>query len=336
MNRSNFDRFFRNFHFVGCAVRSREIIYLIGRREEDDSKDNSFSAESDVTKRVINILLDEPEDSRYGCDDLNRFGIINIAVSKYPSPHSVSVDGSGQVFAKAKGYTGIESAIEYNEKTGPQRGGVLKIRAIDGIVYGAGWRRSVCKREAPNHWIPLWDKLPTPKVKRKVDETDYGFRAIDGFAGNDIYAAGGQGDVWHYDGNVWRQISFPSNALIYNVCCGGDGFVYIAGHGGIVFRGRGDKWSKICDNITDYWFKEVIWYQNKAWATNDYGIYAFNEKGEQKLNLPDFVRSSTGYMAQGDGILVIAGMYGASMHDGKEWKSLVDLVALYKKYGKKG
>ena len=74
--------------------------------------------------------------------------------------------------------------------------------------------------------------------------------------------------------------------------------------------------------------------KNKVWGTNDYGICAFNENGEQKLDLPDFVRSSTGYMAQGDGVLVIAGMYGASMYDGKEWSSLVDLVDLYKKYGR--
>ncbi len=334
MNRENFNKFFRNFHFVGCAVRSKDIIYLIGRQEQDDSKDNSFLTEGDVEKRIFNILLDEPEESRYGNNDLTQFGILSIAVSKYPSPHSVSVDGSGQVFAKAKGYTGVETAIEYDEKKGPQRGGVLNIHAIDGVVYGVGWGRSVCKREGPNHWVPVWNKLPIPKVKSRPGRRDYGFQTIDGFSGSDIYAAGGQGDVWHYDGKAWKQISFPSNMRIYNVCCGGDGFVYIAGHGGEVFRGRGDKWTKICDGIAAYWFKDMVWYQDKVWATNDYGICAFNEKGEQKLDLPDFVRSSTGYMAQGDGVLVIAGMYGASMHDGKEWKSLVDLVALYKKYGR--
>jgi hypothetical protein len=176
--------------------------------------------------------------------------------------------------------------------------------------------------------------LPIPQVKRKVDESDYGFHAIDGFSGNDIYAAGGQGDVWHYDGKAWKQIAFPSNMRIYNVCCGGDGFVYIAGHGGEVFRGRGNTWSKLCDGMAAYWFADMVWYQDKVWATNDYGIWAFNEKGSQKLELPNFARASMGYMAQGDGVLVIAGMYGASMYDGKEWKSLVDLVDLYKKYGR--
>ena len=139
---------------------------------------------------------------------------------------------------------------------------------------------------------------------------------------------------YSFDGIAWKQIRFPSDMLIYNVCCGGDGAVYIAGHGGTVFRGRGDQWSKICEGIASYWFNDMVWYQDKVWGTNDYGICAFNENGEQKLDLPDFVRSSTGYMAQGDGVLVIAGMYGASMYDGTKWSSLVDLVDLYKKYGR--
>jgi len=50
-------------------------------------------------------------------------------------------------------------------------------------------------------------------------------------------------------------------------------------------------------------------------------------------DLPDFVRASTGYMSAADGVMVIAGMYGASMHNGKEWVSLVDLIDLYKRYG---
>jgi hypothetical protein len=332
VEKDTFNDFFKGFHFVGCAVRSKNMIYLLGRALDDSALDHGW--ESDIKKRVINIFLDKPESDRYGGSELNHFRTSHIAVAQHPSPHSVTVDGGGQVYARAKGYTGFEKDIGYDEEKGPQRGGVLNVQAIDGVVYGVGWRRSACKREGPNQWVSLWNKLPVPKVKRKVDETDYGFEAIDGFSSDDIYAAGGEGDIWHYDGKAWKQIPFPSNMRIYNVCCGGDGFVYIAGHGGEVFRGRGNTWSKLCDGMTSYWFKNMVWYQDKVWATNDYGIYAFNEKGVHKLDLPDFVRASMGYMAQGDGVLVIAGMYGASMYDGNEWKSLVDLVDLYKKYGR--
>ena len=336
MEKKTFDRFFRGYHFVGCAVRAKDIIYLIGRKEYEVDNYGGHPSEKAVEKRIFNLILSLPEEERYGYSGVAGFDRLKIAVSQMPKVHSVSVDGNGAVYAMGSGFDNVEGGVEFNEKTGPQRGGVLDIKTIKGVVYGVGWSRSVCKREGPDQWVSIWNNLPIPKVKSTPELNRYGFRAVDGFSGSDIYAAGGEGDVWHYDGKVWKQIPFPSNMLIYNVCCGGDGFVYIAGHGGTVFRGRGDKWTKICNGIASYWFNDMVWYQDKVWATNDYGICAFNEKGEQKLDLPDFVRSSTGYMAQGDGVLVIAGMYGASMHDGKEWKSLVDLVDLYKKYGRKG
>ncbi|MCV4592615.1 hypothetical protein OFC51_26410, partial [Escherichia coli] len=65
---------------------------------------------------------------------------------------------------------------------------------------------------------------------------------VDGFSENDIYAAGGKGDVWNFDGDEWRQIHFPSNMLIESICCGQDGYVYIGAQSGTVFKGRKDQW----------------------------------------------------------------------------------------------
>ena len=334
MEKKNFDSFFRGYHFVGCAVRAKDIIYLVGRKIYRSDDDGRSPSESATEKRIFNLILSCPEESRYGYSGVLGLDKLNIAISQVPKIHSLSIDGNGAVYAMGSGFDNIERSIDFDKHVGPQRGGVLAIKSIEGVVYGVGWSRSVCQREGPDQWVPIWNQLPVPKVKSTPDLNRYGFSAIDGFSGSDIYAAGGNGDVWHFDGDAWKQIRFPSDMLIYNVCCGGDGAVYIAGHGGTVFRGRGDQWSKICEGIASYWFNDMVWYQDKVWGTNDYGICAFNENGEQKLDLPDFVRSSTGYMAQGDGVLVIAGMYGASMYDGTKWSSLVDLVDLYKKYGR--
>lgn len=72
-----------------------------------------------------------------------------------------------------------------------------------------------------------------------------GFSCVDGFSENDIYAAGGKGDVWNFDGDEWRQIHFPSNMLIESICCGQDGYVYIGAQSGTVFKGRKDQWKMI-------------------------------------------------------------------------------------------
>ncbi|MBF5005298.1 hypothetical protein [Diaphorobacter caeni] len=333
MNKKDFDTFFRNFHFIGCAVRSSNIVYLLGRQLYESEEGGGSPEEPDVDKRVINIVLDRVGAGRYGQSTLADFGVCNISVQDYPKHHSVTIDYQGQVWGQGSGILGVEKSIGYDLENGPQRGGVIRVKKIGSHVYGVGARRSVCKRLGVGEWKAVWDGLPIPVVKRSVELNNFGFADIDGFDETDIYAVGGNGDVWQFDGNKWSQISFPTNQDLRNVCCGKDGRVYIAAQGGVTYRGRHDVWEKVSDACTAQWFKDMVWYQNKLWATNDYSIWCLGDKGFNEPDLPDFVRSSAGSMSEADGILLLAGMYGSSLYDGGKWVSLVDLVDLYKKYG---
>ena len=335
MKKQNFDQFFRDFHFVDCAVRDRLTIYLLGRKEYMAEEGGNEPDEADVIKRLSNLFLDETEDERYGYTELTGFRTTNIEVSQGSKPHVVAVDYRAYVYAMGSGYDNMETQVPWDDEKGPQRGGIGKLRNIDGYVYGVGGWRSVCRREGPNHWIPLWDKtLPRPKVKQNVDRLKYGFEDIHGFSANDLYAVGGEGDVWHYDGKRWKQIPFPSNMDLYNVCCGGDGQVSIGGRSGAIFRGRENRWQKLEGGGLSLRIADMEWYQGKVWCTNDYGIWTIEDSGLERVSLPDAVRGCAGHLAVGDGVMVIAGMYGAALHDGKEWQTLVDLVDLYKRYGR--
>ncbi|MCG8426034.1 MAG: hypothetical protein MI754_01600 [Chromatiales bacterium] len=333
MNKENFDKFFRGFHFVDCAVRDRYTIYLLGRKEYDLAEGEEDPDEADVPKRLLNVLLDEPENDRYGSTLLTGFRIINVQVSQVPKPQAVAVDYPGQVFVMGSGDDNMENEVPYDDEKGPRRGGMIKLRNIDGYVYAAGGRRSICRREGPNHWVPMWQNMPRPKVKRRVDSHDYGFEDVDGFDLNDLYAVGGQDDVWHYDGSLWKQIPFPSNMTLRNVCCGGDGQVYIGAQNGNVFRGRGNKWKHIHDGGLSFYFTDMVWFQDKVWCTSDYGLWAIENDKLERAAVPDWVNSCAGNLSAGDGILVVAGMYGAAMHNGTDWELLVDMPGLYQQYG---
>jgi hypothetical protein len=336
MKKEYFDDHFRDFHFVGCAVRSKDAIYLLSRKEYEIEEGNEHPSEIEIDKRFLNIFLDRPEETRYGSTDLTQFGVTNICATLIPGPHAVAIDYKGHCYARGKGFTGLESKIPHDEIKGPQRGGMIKLKNIGGYVYAVGGQRSVCRREGPNQWVPLWDEsLPVPKVKKNVDFNDYGFEAIDGFSPDDIYAAGGKGDVWHFDGKRWRQIPFPSNMDLYNVCCGGDGQVYIGAQSGHVFRGRGQKWEHICKGGISLRFEDMVWFQDSVWCTNDYGIWRIHDGKRSSFDLPAGICSCAGYASAADGIMVMAGMYGAAMHNGKEWVNLVDMPALYRQHGKK-
>jgi hypothetical protein len=228
----------------------------------------------------------------------------------------------------------MESSPTRDDVNGPIRGGMIKLRTIGGYVYAAGGRRSVCRREGPNQWVKMWDEsLPLPKVKKTPDYNRFGFEAIDGFSTEDLYVAGGDGDIWNFSQGRWRQIAFPSNVPLQNLCCGADGQVYVAGQGGEIYRGRGNTWTKIHDGGISLPINDMVWFQDQVWCTNDSGIWTIQNDQVMRADVPDFVRSCAGYASAADGVLLVAGMYGAALHDGQQWNSLVDLPALYDKYG---
>ena len=45
MQKRTFDSFFRDFHFVGCAVRSKAMVYLLGRKEYEVAEGNESPTE---------------------------------------------------------------------------------------------------------------------------------------------------------------------------------------------------------------------------------------------------------------------------------------------------
>ena len=331
MRQADFNQFFRGFHFIGCAVRSREIVYLLCRRLYD-AEEGCQPDEVDVEKRVVNIVLNRKDAGRYGSTTLENFGVCNVAIQSRPKPHSVTVDYQGRLWAQGSGILGYEE-LDFDLDKGPQRGGVGKVKTIGENVYGVGARRSVCKRVNVGEWVPVWDGLPVPTVRDASEFNHYGFRDIDGFNESDIYAVGGEGDVWHFNGTSWRQLAFPSKLELTNVCCGGDGHVYISDRWGETYQGRAGAWQKVSDSCSSSRFQDVVWYQGELWASSQRGVWCLKETGFETPDLPDFALSSTGAMSAAHGMLLLAGWYQASLFDGREWTSLVDLSDLYRRYG---
>ncbi|MNF88094.1 hypothetical protein D3C84_705800 [compost metagenome] len=150
-----------------------------------------------------------------------------------------------------------------------------------------------------------------------------GFESLDGFSRSDVYAAGGKGDVWHFNGQQWRRIDFPSNLAIETVCCGGDGRVYISGYEGHTFVGRGDTWKKIrTREDISLAFKDMVWYEDRVWCTNDYGVWWIVGDQLVKANIPAFAQISAGHLSARDGVLLLAGFYGAAYLENGQWHQI--------------
>lgn len=203
------------------------------------------------------------------------------------------------------------------------RGHIAKLKALDGYLYACGGRRSIGKRLDKGQWQSFSQMIPTEKG------TSQGFDDFDGWGENDIYAVGGLGDVWHFNGQDWRQIPFPSNFPTSAVCCGGDGNVYIATYNGI-FMGRDNHWKNIGGIGTDLPIKDMVWYEDQVWCTNDYGLWTITNGQVRRADVPYEVSACAGNLSVGEGVLLLAGLYGAVFKENGEWQTIVHFSVMQK------
>jgi len=201
------------------------------------------------------------------------------------------------------------------------RGAVMRLKMIDGWLYACGGGRSLGKRLDDDNWQSL---TYTGDIDSKEKDSDRGFDDFDGFSESDIYAAGGRGDVWHFDGTDWKQLPFPSKMEITTVTCGGDGLVYISGGKGELWAGREDRWEQIQGPELEHSFTETVWYEDRLWAANHDGLWTVENKTVTDADVPDDVkRECTGYLSAGDGVLLTAGPGGAAFLEDGQWTTIV-------------
>lgn len=311
--------YFLGFGVRDCVVRNSSVYDFVLFQDWDDAKPKPFDEELSTRIASYRAL----EDEKWRCAMLTGYGGLMASSSVVPSNQLVAVDRIGQVFSAGVKAGGFESDIPGGKGKGPSRGVVDKIKPLNGFLYGCGDPRSVFKRTGVNQWQEIGPLPPAGKG-------EVGFRDFDGFSESDIYAAGGRGDVWHYDGQEWRRISFPTNMWLESVCCGQDGFVYIGAQSGTVFRGRGDQWMLIHQGDLSLAFKDMVWFGDRVYATNDYGLWEIQGESVQRSNEPIEITNCAGNLSAADGVMLMAGAYGAALHNGNGWTRLFSLAELAK------
>ncbi|WP_147306976.1 hypothetical protein [Roseateles depolymerans] len=108
------------------------------------------------------------------------------------------------------------------------------------------------------------------------------------------------------------------------ICCAGDGYVYIGLQSGGLLRGRGDEWEVIHVDTMTVPFKDIVWYQDQVWCTSEYGLWNVGKDGKLvDADVPPLASACAGNLSTADGILMVAGMNGAALHDGNGWHRLI-------------
>lgn len=300
------------FEFNGCFVRTRNIIGFTGQKWE-----NSDSLEPRETA-VFFYYPDEPPDEAWAFSYLGEAtGVYGCAVLE-PEERWIFVTDDGEVYAVGQGDDDWEAAI--SKKPNLYFSNVKAIRKGHAIAVGP--RRKVFLRKAANNWVQLVNGLFP-----QGDETDLkhaGFRDIDGFSEQDLYACGGKADLWHYDGKVWTRIDLPTNAVLKNICCADDGIVYITTNRKDLLKGRGTSWDVIDQEATEEVFESIVCYNAKVLISTVSAIYTVDDTGFREANLGEPAMNSRAHLGAGDGILVVAGINEAALYDGNTWSVILE------------
>lgn len=194
------------------------------------------------------------------------------------------------------------------------RGPLRCVRLIGDKVYAVGGDRQAFRRESAGSWYPIDDS-----ARPEFDNTTvYGFESVDGFAEDDIYAAGWKGEIWHFDGSTWRMKPSPTNLLLTTICCGEDGVVYIAGREGLLLSGRDDQWDIIDtgDVRADFW--NATWFDGFLYLSGMQGLFQLND-GNLDLVDPGLGPTSFNTLAINDGQMWSIGATDIIAFDGAQW-----------------
>lgn len=216
------------------------------------------------------------------------------------------------------------------------------LRRIGDSIYASGDYHKLFKRVGKKQWVDLTKpsehtelhELGVAQSKGNYSQTlPSTFMSFDGFSESDIYACGGEGDLWHYDGQRWTQLSPPINSELNNLVCGDDGFVYITSSWGDLLKGYyrdgEEQWELIPQDVVsmDLGFEDAAWFKGKLYLSNSWGLYVLEEGTVKRI---DF--SNEGHNAQysfkrvvaGHGILISYGLDNAVMFDGQQWQAIIN------------
>jgi hypothetical protein len=302
----------RGMLITDCSVRDRNIIYLCLRQNLPHEKALQL-LDHDIQTTLLAIFLDTPDD-QFGGAYLTGFNKPRIGVCRKPIPQGLLVarNSGGQVSLMGGGK---DFPDEYIHKDGWPM--TWRIKCIDGYAYSVGGQRKIYKRTDVGNWMKFAD-LPKSENIETV-----GFNDMDAFNESDMYAVGGHGDVWHYNGKQWQQMGFPSNVQLGTVTCAGDGNVYISGEGGSLWIGQKSTWKSIYKGSSSILWNDVLWFEGKLWLSSDYQFRTWNGKDLEPVMHEGKTVPMNGHMDAYDGLLAIASSEYVMTYDGKSWKHIV-------------
>lgn len=334
------EEFFAGYMIRDCTygfADGRMGFYLVEETDSHHLNDGwktrfvAVNMEQRVEKRFFSMETDELSFSRISCawaPNQTEFIMVDSSRSVVSYKPKVYDDGESRIPFDGRGY-GYEDVGEIGCS-------IYNLVRVNKTVFAVGAPLRIFERKPDQQWFEQ-KGIPIPEQLKSKDE-DKITAALDtcmlidlaGFSETDMYAVGGGGAVWHFNGNKWRNLEFPTNNRLYTVACGGDGVVYITDIRGSLYKGHGSKWELVVRMDQSLPFANSAWFDGRLWCANDYGMYVLEGKElvaahkARKDPIPTQVALYCHRIdVSPDGTKMLAcGGNGAALCDGSNWEIL--------------
>lgn len=307
------------FNIIDCEIKDKDTLYFLGREDYTQRKGwgelQPPPPEGKLPKRIFVLRLNNPEEKKWGHMQLTGMDTSRCAMSYVPEEQLLVIDSDAKVWAQNPKPNGFEAGIPYKADGGLLVGDMNRAKSFGRELLLGGTQRQLFRRKG----VSNWELIGAPIEIGETEFRNCGFHDFDQFSESDLYAAGGSGDIWHFDGTTWRRCKFPTNWGLSALKCAPDGHVYVAA-GTLIYRGAGDKWLPLeTKTRLTLPIKDLVWYEGELWATNDHGVWALKDDELIEPDLPLGVKVCAGNIATRDGVLLLAGYGGAAYKRDGQW-----------------
>lgn len=308
--------YFKGWQIVDLAVVEADYFCLVARQHVDPEI-ASRGTDYDVPSRMIFLFAD----GRCGRIDFTDFSFSKAGACQYPLRQALmsNFNRAGQIYAAGSGSRDSEYLLL---DAGPGNTvGIKRIKRIQGWAYAVSMFRKVFKRVEVGRWEPLNEGLE--RLPYETPGPDQDFNDIDGRAADDLYAVGGRGDVFHFDGRRWTRCDFPSNDPLHTVAVAPDGMAYITTVDGSIWAGTHDTWRLADKTEHGIEYNDSVWFKGKLWLCSDYQLHVWDGTRRRRAEWKGQPVVHSGHMDALDGVLVVAGPGTVHAFDGTDWHELV-------------
>lgn len=293
------------YSFVFGAVRYKDLAYLVLANDEMSEQ------------KIPHSIVIEWDNGVWNDGGQLPWRTAGVAVAVKPLEQLVALGEFGSVLLLGSGDR-HEEQVWQRDSSPADRGPMRGVRTIGESVYAVGMDRQIYQRQASGAWRSFDADLRPPPESEVV----VGLEAIDGFDEQEMYAVGWEGEIWWFDAGTWTNVASPTNLVLTDVCCGGDGVVYACGQAGMVLRGRESRWEMVGQEVVrdDLW--NSAWFDGHMYFASLDALYMLDGDDLEIVD-PDVEGVETyHHLSTRDDVLWSVGAKDVVAYDGMNWSRI--------------